>query len=503
MDILKSEYSFIKGEIKVDVPIRSWHLLTASADAAVHAASSGVGGEILSKVIVLFILILVNAFFAMSEIAIISLNDTKMQRMAEEGNKKAKQVCKLTENSSQFLSTIQIGVTLAGFLTSATAASSFVPLLSPFVESALPTLSPSLIESILMILITIVISYFSLVLGELAPKRIGMIYAEKVSFKVIGILLVIAKITKPFVKVLAFSTNLVARIFGVDPDADEEEVTEEEIMMMVDVGEEKGVIEDLQRDMINNIFEFDDINAADIMTHRVDLTCVSADEPLDEFLRETLVESGYSRIPVYEDDLDSIIGILYVKDLIKYIAGSLPEGITPRQVMREAFFVPESKPCGGLFREMTDQRIQIAVVVDEYGGTAGIVTLEDLLESIVGNIRDEYDFDEEEEINQINETTFDVDGSTSIDELDDLVGVKIPEGDYDTVAGFVLYQLKNLPVGGEMFDFENLHFTVTEVEERRICSVKIEILPKEEPEEEEERPFDRLRRDREKDSDKN
>ena len=484
----------------MDVPIRPWILLSASQTVSA-AANAGVGQEILTKVIVLFLLILVNAFFAMSEIAIISLNDTKMQRMADEGNKKAKQVCKLTENSSQFLSTIQIGVTLAGFLTSATAASSFVPLLSPFVQGILPDASPSLIESILMILITIVISYFSLVLGELAPKRIGMIHAEKVSFKVIGILLVIAKVIKPFVKVLAFSTNLVARLFGVDPDADEEEVTEEEIMMMVDVGEEKGVIEDLQRDMINNIFEFDDITAADIMTHRVDLTCVSADEPLDELLRETLVESGYSRIPVYEDDLDSIVGILYVKDLIKYIAGSLPEGITPRQVMRAPFFVPESKPCGGLFREMTDQRIQIAVVVDEYGGTAGIVTLEDLLESIVGNIRDEYDIDEEEDINQINETTFDVDGSTPIVELDDLVGVEIPEGDYDTVAGFVLYQLKNLPVGGEVFDYENLHFTVTEVEERRICSVKIEILPKEEPEEEEERPFERLRRDRDRDKD--
>lgn len=487
----------------MDVPIRSWITLTASTEVQALAESSGVGGEILTKLVVLFLLILVNAFFAMSEIAIISLNDTKIERMAEEGHKKAKQVRKLTENSSQFLSTIQIGVTLAGFLTSATAASSFVPLLSPFAQSLLPTLNPSLIESILMILITIVISYFSLVLGELAPKRIGMIHAEKVSFKVIGILLVIAKVTKPFVKVLAFSTNLVARLFGVDPNADEESVTEEEIMMMVDVGEEKGVIEDLQRDMINNIFEFDDINAADIMTHRVDLTCVSADEPLDEFLRETLVESGYSRIPVYEDDLDSIIGILYVKDLIKYIAGSLPEGITPRQVMREAFFVPESKTCGGLFREMTDQRIQIAVVVDEYGGTAGIVTLEDLLESIVGNIRDEYDDDEEEEINQIDETTFTVDGSTSIDEVDDLVGVEIPEGDYDTVAGFVLFQLKTLPVGGETFDFENLRFTVTEVEDRRICEVRIEILPKIEEDEPEERPFDRLRRDKDKDSDKN
>lgn len=486
----------------MDVPIRSWSLLTAAAEAQVIAESSGIGGEILTKLVVLFLLILINAFFAMSEIAIISLNDTKIERMAEEGHKKAQQVHKLTANSSQFLSTIQIGVTLAGFLTSATAASSFVPLLSPLVQSLFPTMSVSLIDNILMILITIVISYFSLVLGELAPKRIGMIHAEKVSFKVIGILLVIATITKPFVKVLAFSTNIVARLFGVDPNADEESVTEEEIKMMVDVGEEKGVIEDLQRDMINNIFEFDDINAADIMTHRVDLTCVSADEPLDEFLRNTLVESGYSRIPVYEDDLDSIIGILYVKDLIKYIAGALPQGITPRQVMREAFFVPESKPCGGLFREMTDQRIQIAVVVDEYGGTAGIVTLEDLLESIVGNIRDEYDFDEEEDINQINETTFNVDGSTSIDELDNLVGVEIPEGDYDTVAGFVLFQLKTLPVGGETFEFENLLFTVTEVEDRRICEVRIEILPKQEPQEEDEKPFDRLRRDKDKDTNK-
>lgn len=442
-------------------------------------------GNLIFQIVLLFVLILVNAFFAMSEIAIISLNDTKIGKMAEEGNKKAKQVIKLTKDSSRFLSTIQIGVTLAGFLTSASASQTFVEMLSGAIEkiSFLSGIPAGIINGFSLVVVTLATSYFSLVLGELAPKRIGMQAPEKISFKVVGILLAISKIAKPFVKVLSVSTNAVVRIFGFDPNADEESVTEEEIRMMVDVGGEKGVIEDSQKEMINNIFEFDDIDVGDIMTHRTDMIAAEADEPLSEVVNLSM-ENGFSRIPVYDNDPDNIVGIAYVKDLLKYIGSNLPTELTLRDIIREAFFVPETMECGDLFQQMTDNHIQMAIVVDEFGGTAGIVTLEDILESIVGNIQDEYD-DEEEEISKIDDTTFTVDGITYIDELDEIFSTPLPEGDYDTIGGFIISELGFLPQDGEMnvVEYENIRLTVLNVEDRRIGRVKIEILPKEDDDE--------------------
>ncbi len=446
--------------------------------------------SLILKVALLFVLILVNAFFAMSEIAIISLNDTKMQKLAEEGNKKAKQIIKLTENSSNFLSTIQIGVTLAGFLTSASASQTFVDMLvNALAKTPVANVIPlSVISVVSTILITLVTSYFSLVLGELAPKRIGMQIPEKISYKVVGILLFIAKVTKPFVKVLAFSTNAIVRLFGFDPNADEENVTEEEIRMMVDVGGEKGVIEDTQKEMINNIFEFDDLDAGDIMTHRTEMTAIEVSRSLEE-VAELAVENGYSRIPVFEEDPDSIVGVLYAKDLLKYVGQTLPKDLTISKVMRKALYVPETQSCGDLFNAMNESRTQFAVVVDEYGGTAGIVTLEDVLESIVGNIQDEYD-DEEEEITRIDETTFTIDGTTDLDEVTELVKVDLPEGDYDTLGGFVISLLGYLPSETDkapiVAEYKNLRFTVLSLDERRIEDIKVEILPLPESDKDEE-----------------
>ena len=463
--------------------------------------------DIILKLVLLFVLIFFNAFFAMSEIAIISLNDTKMQKLAEEGNKKAKQIVKLTENPNRFLSTIQIGVTLAGFLASASASQNFADLLvNALKHTAIVNVIPeSVINGISVVLITIITSYFSLVLGELAPKRIAMQVPEKVSFKVVGILLFIAKITKPFVKVLSVSTNGVVRLLGFDPNADEENVTEEEIRMMVDVGGEKGVIEDSQKEMIDNIFEFDDLDAGDIMTHRTDMTAIEVSRSLEE-VAELAIENGYSRIPVYEDDPDSIVGVLYAKDLLKYVGHNIPADLTISKVMRKALYVPETQSCGDLFKAMNDSHTQFAVVVDEYGGTAGIVTLEDVLESIVGNIQDEYD-DEDEEIVQINETTFTIDGITDLDEVDELVGTKLPEGDYDTLGGFVISLLGYLPSESDpdpaVAEYDNLRFTVLNFEDRRIGEIKVEILPKEENEDEDSdsKPKDKDK-DKGKDKDK-
>ena len=291
--------------------------------------------SIILKLFLLFILILINAFFAMSEIAIISLNDAKMEKMAEDGDKKAKQVLKLTKNSSNFLSTIQIGVTLAGFLTSAVAAQNFAVMLTDALAktSVVKVIPVGAISVISTILITLIMSYFSLVLGELAPKKFAMQKSEKISFAVTPILLGFSKLTKPFVKLLSASTNLIVRMFGLDPNADEETVTEEEIRMMVDVGQEKGVIEDSQKEMINNVFEFDDIDVADIMTHRTDMECVDVEDSLQDVVK-TSMEHGYSRIPVYEEDPDNVVGIIYIKDLLKYVGSNLPKTKTPKDIMR-------------------------------------------------------------------------------------------------------------------------------------------------------------------------
>jgi putative hemolysin len=441
--------------------------------------STATSGNLWLQILLLIVLIFFNAFFAASEIAIISLNDNKLRKMAEEGHKKARQVLKLTEDSSNFLATIQIGVTLAGFLTSATAASSLSEPLARWFVGLIPSLEPHMaaISAVSMVVITLIMSYFSLVFGELVPKRIAMQKAESLSFAVIGVLRVVAIVTRPFVKFLSVSTNLVVRLFGIDPHADEENVTEEEIRMMVDVGEEKGVIEGVQKDMINNIFEFDDITAADIMTPRTDVEALEAEDTIDDALRIGM-EEGYSRVPVYEEDIDHVIGVLYIKDLLPYVGQALPVDVSLRQLVRDTYFVPDTKKCGELFSEMTEKHIQMAMVVDEYGGLAGIVTMEDLLESIVGNIQDEYDH-EEEEVTRTGEHSFELDGSIDMEELSDLLDVKLPEGEYDTLAGFIMDELGRIPGEDEhpQVTYENVTFTVMEVEDRRIERVHAEVTP--------------------------
>ncbi len=437
--------------------------------------------NVIIKLILLLVLILINAFFAMSEIAIISLNDTKVKRMAEDGDKRAKKILKLTDNPSNFLSTIQLGVTLAGFLTSASAADSFAEPLTGIIAEWLNVTSASMlgvISGVSMVLITIAISYFSLVLGELAPKRIAMQKCEAISFKVVGVLLFVRAFTRPFIKILSLSTNLVVRMLGFDPNASEEVVTEEEIRMLVDAGEEKGVIEESQKEMINNIFDFDDVPVSDVMTHRTEIEAVEITDKIEDVVKLSC-ENGYSRIPVYEDELDNIRGIIYVKDLLPYVGKSIPSGKKLSKLMREAEFVPESKRCGDLFTEMTEKRVQMMFVSDEYGAVSGLVTIEDLLESIVGNIQDEYD-DEEEDIVQLDEKTFNFDGTTDIEEVEETLDIEIPEGEFDTLGGLIMSELDRMPEEKDEIVYLGYKFIVEEMDERRIDRVRIEKLPEEE-----------------------
>ena len=454
--------------------------------------------DIFIQILVLLLLVLANAFFAMSEIAIISLNDNKLKAMAEEGDKKAKKVLKLTEDVTGFLSTIQIGVTLAGFLASASAASTFA---EPLAEWAATTIfglpkANSLIHTVSMVLVTILISYVTLVLGELAPKRIAMKKSEKVAFKSVGILLFIRSIMKPFVKVLSFSTNIVLRICGIDPNEQDEEVTEEEIRLMVDAGEENGVLEESQKEMINNIFEFDDAVVAEVMTHRTDIEAVEITDSIEDAVKIS-VEKGFSRIPVYDEDLDNIVGILYIKDLLPYVGRTLPQGKKISKLMREVSFVPESKKCGDLFEEMTEKHIHMVIVSDEYGGVAGLATIEDLIESIVGNIQDEYDMEEEEAV-QLNETTFELDGTADIEEVEETLNITFPEGEYETIGGFIMSEIGHIPTEDEeaVVEFGGYKLTVKEVDERRIERVLAEKLPSDEAEEEEEESGKKRKKDK-------
>ena len=436
-------------------------------------------GNLWLQIVLLIVLVLCNAFFAASEIAIISLNDNKVRKLAEEGNKKAKKIVKLTSDSSNFLATIQIGVTLAGFLTSASASTTLAEPLAGWFINTFQNLAPhaAVIESVSVILITILMSYFSLVFGELVPKRVAMQKAEKLAYGAIGLLGVVATITRPFVAFLSFSTNVVVRLMGMDPNADEEQVTEEEIRMLVDVGEEKGVIEDTQKEMINNIFEFDDLIAEEVMTPRTDVAAIDVEDPVAEALRIG-VDEGYSRLPVYEEDIDHIIGILYIKDLLPYVGQEIPKQVSLRELIRDTYFVPGTKKCSELFSEMTERHMQMCVVVDEYGGVAGIVTMEDLIESIVGNIQDEFD-DEKEEVTQLTDTSFEVDGAMSVDEINERLEMDIPEGEYETIAGFLMDQLGRIPDEDEhpQVELGNAVFTITQMDDRRIESVHVEITP--------------------------
>lgn len=423
----------------------------------------------ISQIFILLILILLNAYFAASEIAFISLNDAKIEKQAKEGNKKAKQIEKMLKNPSKFLATIQIGITLAGFLSSAFASDAFADILAPALNNLFPMISVTVFRGISIVIITIILSFFTLVLGELVPKRIAMKYYEKIAFATIGIIRAISIITAPFVKILTVVTNFISKLFGISEN-EEEIVTEEEIKMMIDEGEEKGTIEEDEKEMINNIFEFNDITVSEVMTHRTDVYAIEINSNIDDIIKD-LDEYKYSRIPVYEETIDDIKGILFVKDLLKYLHGK--KLVKIKNIMREAYFVSENKPINELFKDLQKNKMQMAIVIDEYGGTAGLVTMEDLLEEIVGNIFDEYD-EIENDYTKIDDNTFSINGSVTINDLKKILQVEIPEGDYDTLSGYLLELLGRVPEDDETptIETEKVSYKIEKYEDKRIISVK-------------------------------
>ena len=423
----------------------------------------------LGSILILIILIFINAFFAAAEIAFISLNDNKIDIQAKEGNKKAKKIQNMLKNPSKFLATIQIGVTLAGFLSSAFASDTFADKLSPILNAWLPNVSISTWKSISIIIITIILSYFTLVFGELVPKRIAMKYYEKVSFASIGIIKAISIITAPFVKFLTFSTNVVSKIFGVTGE-EEENVTEEEIRMMIDVGEEKGAIEEQEKEMINNVFEFNDKVVSEIMIPRNKIFALDINLTISDVIEKLSEDMRYSRMPVYDESIDNIKGIIYIKDLL---LSNKNKNSKIKSLVKDAYFISDTKKVNELFQELRKSKKQIAIVIDEYGGTAGMVTMEDILEEIVGEIYDEYD-KETDKIKKIDNNTFLFDASIALYDVEKFLDIEIEEEEVDTLGGYLIKMLDRIPKDGEkpIVETEKVTYKIEKVKDRKIIKVK-------------------------------
>ena len=433
------------------------------------------------QLIVLIWLILLNAFFAAHEIAFISINDAKIETMAKDGNKKAIKIQKMLEKPSRFLATIQIGITFGGFLSSALASDTFGSKLAPVLHNVFPALTVEAWSGIAIVLITIILSYFTLIFGELVPKRIAMKKYEAIAFASVGIIRFVAIVTLPFVRFLEISTNIVSKLFGVTGN-EEETVTEEEIRMMVSVGEEKGTIELNEKEMINNVFEFNDRTVAEIMTPRTEIFALDSKLSMAEAIEAIADDYKYSRVPVYKDTIDQIIGIMYVKDML---LEQKNRNTRIKNIIQDVFFIPDTKLINETFAEMRKNKKQIAIILDEYGGTAGLITMEDILEEIVGDIYDEFD-EFEKEYEKIDENTYIIDGGMPIYECNKILDIDIPEGDYDTLSGYLLDELGRIPSEKEkpVLELDDVVYKVEKIKNKRITKVKVCITDAKEDEEE-------------------
>lgn len=418
---------------------------------------------------ILVVLILLNAFFAATEIAFISLNDAKIDLMAKEGNKKAKTIKKMLENSSKFLATIQIGITLAGFLSSAFASDTFADILAPRLFEIFNVLSIDRWREISIVLITLILSYFTLVFGELVPKKIGIKYAESMSFMAVGIIKFISIIALPFVNLLTFSTNIISKLFGADTENDD--ISEEEIRMMIDVGEEKGTIESGEKEMIHNIFELNDKIVSEIMIPRTDMYALDMDLTIEKAIELISKDCRFSRIPIYENSIDKIKGIVYIKDML--IETNIKEKKL-KDISKEVCLIPESSHVDDAFQILRKAKKQIAIIIDEYGGTAGLVSMEDILEEIVGEIYDEYDV-VKQKYEKIDDNNFILDGELPIDEVQEILNIDIPDGEYDTISGYLFSKLNRIPKSNEkdiMIDTAKVTYKVIEYKDNRIVRVQ-------------------------------
>ena len=396
-------------------------------------------GDIAGSLILQIVLIAINAIFACVEIAVVSINDTKLEKMVSDGNKKAIRLQKLTSQPSRFLATIQVAITLSGFLGSAFAADNFSePLVAWLLSIGVPIPEKTL-DTIAVVLITLILSYVTLIFGELVPKRVAMNKTEAISLGLSGMITFVSKVFAPLVWLLTASTNGVLRLLGIDPNEKEDEVTEEEIRMMVDAGSEKGAIDCEEKELIQNVFEFNDISVEEICTHRTDVAMLWMDESIDEW-EEIIHESRHSYFPVCGEDVDDIIGILDAKDYFRLREKN--HEIIMREAIKPAYFVPENIKASTLFQNMKKSGNYFAVVLDEYGGMEGIITVRDLIEELVGDLSEEQEADRQQEIEQVNDDTWKILGTTQLDDVAEALDVELPLDEYDTFGGYKIKVVK-------------------------------------------------------------
>lgn len=423
---------------------------------------------ILRQLLLQIILIALNAFFAATEIAVISLNGQKMKALAEDGDKKAGKISKILDNPTKFLSTIQVGITLAGFLGSAFAADSFGDMLAAAI--AKDGANFELIKTISVIIVTLALSYFTLVFGELVPKRIAMKNKEKVAKSFCGVVSVLTTILKPVIWFLSVSTNGILRLFGIDPNEKEETVSEEDIVTMLDAGADEGGLNEDDVEYIKNVFKLDNLTAADVMTQRSSIVAIP-DDITEKQLIKVIKEEGYSRIPVYAESLDKIVGVLYARE---YLLNHNHPKFKLEDVISAPKYVPETMHLDALLKEMQDTHNHLAIVVNEYGVTSGVVSMEDIIEELVGEIWDELD-EAIEPIKEIAEDKYRVLSTVSLDEFFTFFEIDSDEEiDSTTVNGWVGERAESIPEVGFSFDYANLSVTVTKADD--IMSHEIEVV---------------------------
>ena len=424
------------------------------------------GGSLLLQFIVIVALTGINAFFSSAEMAIVSINKNKLKILVEEGNKKAIMLENLMKEPSKFLSTIQVGITLAGFFASASAATG----LSQYLSIYLRKLGIPYSGQISMILITFVLSYITLVFGELIPKRIALKSSEKIALSSVGTIVTVSKIFSPFVKFLTFSTNIVLTALKMKEDNIEEKVSKEELRSLVEVGREHGIINEVEKEMIENIIEFDEKVAREIMIPRTKVFLIDKNISVDELFEKKEVEV-YSRIPVYEDEADNIVGILFMKDLMIEAYRKGFQNVKLSEIIQEAYFVPETKNVNELFNEMQSEKKHIAILIDEYGGFSGIVTLEDLIEEVMGNISDEFDADDSS-IKKLSANKYLINGELSLNDLNDYFHIELESKHYDTLSGLLIEHMGYIPEDNE--DIEPIIIDGISFKPKRVKDKKIE-----------------------------
>lgn len=424
-----------------------------------------------SKILILIILTLINAFFAGAEMAMVSVNKSKMRKLADNGKKSAQLVLDFLEEPTKFLSTIQVAITLAGFFSSASAATG----LSEPLGMWLSNMGIPYSNKVSFVGITLILSYFTLVFGELVPKRIALHKPEAFSLFCVKPIQLVSRIASPFIKLLTFSTNLVTRPFGMKEGTTEEMLSREDIKSLVKEGQTHGVLNNKEKEMIDSIMEFDDKMAKEIMTPRINVFAVDISDPPEEYLND-LMEAKHSRIPVYDEEKDNIIGILFIKDFLREAVKGGPDKVNLRSLLGKPYFVPDSKYIRDLFRELQQSKKQIAVLINEYGGFEGIVTMEDLVEEVMGEIEDEYD-PESPKIEKLDNNTFLIDGFVTIGDINNRLDLDLYSENYDTISGFLIDQIGSIPKEEDdrTIEIDNLVFKLESVKNKRIDKVKLYI----------------------------